>query len=104
VILLSSSFSCFVHAWFYMQAPDVIMVNRVIYIGMTFMLCYFYLRYFVTKAITVSLLLTFISVLDVPVYWCIYLCYWIFLFMGTMKRQIVHMIKYKYNPFTLGCQ
>lgn len=60
--------------------------------------------YFVTKAIIVSLLLTFISVLDVPVYWHIYLCYWIFLFVVTMKRQIVHMIRYKYNPFTLACQ
>lgn len=40
--------------------------------------------------------------LDVPVFWPILLCYWIFLFVLTMKRQILHMIKYKYVPFNSG--
>ncbi|KAF9620116.1 hypothetical protein IFM89_010766 [Coptis chinensis] len=39
---------------------------------------------------------------DVPVFWPILLCYWIVLFVLTMKRQILHMIKYKYIPFNIG--
>ena len=42
--------------------------------------------------------------LDVPVFWPILLCYWIVLFILTMKRQIMHMIKYKYVPFSTGKQ
>ncbi|KAL8159465.1 hypothetical protein V2J09_001002 [Rumex salicifolius] len=56
-------------------------------------------KYSVTKAFVVSFLLTFISVLDVPVFWPILLSYWLFLLFVTMKRQIVHMFRYKYNPF-----
>ncbi|CAL9091833.1 unnamed protein product [Musa acuminata var. zebrina] len=48
--------------------------------------------------------MTFLSVFDVPVFWPILLCYWIVLFVLTMKRQIVHMIKYKYVPFNTGKQ
>ncbi|GLT39156.1 hypothetical protein SLA2020_133630 [Shorea laevis] len=58
--------------------------------------------YAITKAFVVAFLMTFFSVLDVPVFWPILLCYWIFLFFLTMKRQILHMIKYKYVPFDLG--
>ncbi|KAL2906606.1 Protein RER1D [Bienertia sinuspersici] len=56
--------------------------------------------YSITKAFIVSFMLTFISVLDVPVFWPILSSYWVFLFVLTMKRQLVHMIKYKYNPFS----
>ena len=59
-------------------------------------------RYAITKAFIVSFMLTFISVLDVPVFWPILSSYWLFLLALTMKRQIVHMIKYKYNPFSFG--
>jgi hypothetical protein len=48
--------------------------------------------------------MTFFSVFDVPVFWPILLCYWIVLFVLTMKRQILHMIKYKYVPFSMGKQ
>ncbi|ESR38886.1 protein RER1 [Citrus sinensis] len=58
--------------------------------------------YALTKAFVVAFFLTFFSVLDVPVFWPILLCYWIFLFVLTMKRQILHMIKYKYVPFNSG--
>ncbi|OMO56935.1 Retrieval of early ER protein Rer1 [Corchorus capsularis] len=61
-------------------------------------------RYAITKAFVVAFLLTFFSVLDVPVFWPILLCYWIFLFFLTMKRQILHMIKYRYIPFDFGKQ
>lgn len=56
--------------------------------------------YSITKAFIVSFIMTFISVLDVPVFWPILLSYWFFLFVLTMKRQIVHMVKHKYNPFS----
>ncbi|KMT09435.1 hypothetical protein BVRB_6g129070 [Beta vulgaris subsp. vulgaris] len=58
--------------------------------------------YAITKAFIVAFVLTFISVLDVPVFWPILSSYWGFLFVLTTKRQIVHMIKYKYNPFRIG--
>lgn len=59
----------------------------------------FRLWYSITKAFILSLILTFISVLDVPVFWPILLSYWIFLLVVTTFRQIVHILKYKYNPF-----
>ncbi|CAM8920626.1 unnamed protein product [Rhodiola kirilowii] len=57
-----------------------------------------------TKAFGIGLFWTFFSVFDVPVFWPILLFYWIILFLMTMKRQIAHMIKYKYIPFTIGKQ
>ncbi|KAI3521970.1 hypothetical protein L2E82_17232 [Cichorium intybus] len=60
--------------------------------------------YAITKAFIVAFLMTFFSLFDVPVFWPILLCYWIVLFALTMKRQIMHMIKYKYVPFTVGKQ
>ncbi|CAH1422266.1 unnamed protein product [Lactuca virosa] len=60
--------------------------------------------YAITKAFMVAFLMTFFSLFDVPVFWPILLCYWIVLFALTMKRQIMHMIKYKYVPFTTGKQ
>lgn len=60
--------------------------------------------YSVTKAFVVAFVLTFFSVFDVPVFWPILLCYWIVLFILTMKRQIAHMIKYRYIPFSIGKQ
>ncbi|KAJ1260955.1 hypothetical protein BS78_10G271100 [Paspalum vaginatum] len=60
--------------------------------------------YAITKAFCVAFVMTFFSVFDVPVFWPILLCYWIVLFVLTMKRQIVHMIKYKYVPFNIGKQ
>ncbi|XP_011007462.1 PREDICTED: protein RER1B-like [Populus euphratica] len=60
--------------------------------------------YAITKAFCVAFLMTFFSVFDVPVFWPILLCYWIVLFVLTMKRQIMHMIKYKYVPFSRGKQ
>jgi hypothetical protein len=57
-----------------------------------------------TKAFCIAFLMTFFSVFDVPVFWPILLCYWIVLFVLTMRRQIAHMIKYKYIPFSFGKQ
>ncbi|ESQ50629.1 hypothetical protein EUTSA_v10022852mg [Eutrema salsugineum] len=55
--------------------------------------------YAATKAFVVAFVMTFFSFLDVPVFWPILLCYWLFLYFLTMKRQIVHMIKFRYVPF-----
>ncbi|XP_010531434.1 PREDICTED: protein RER1A [Tarenaya hassleriana] len=60
--------------------------------------------YSMTKAFCIAFLMTFFSVFDVPVFWPILLCYWIVLFVLTMRRQISHMIKYKYIPFSIGKQ
>ncbi|KAJ2713983.1 hypothetical protein H4R19_001971 [Coemansia spiralis] len=52
-----------------------------------------------TKAVLLSLVCSFFAFLDIPVYWPILLFYWIFLFVVTMRRQIQHMVKYRYVPF-----
>ncbi|KAL6494817.1 Protein rer1a [Orobanche gracilis] len=62
------------------------------------------MMYAITKALCVAFVMTFFSMFDVPVFWPILLCYWLVLFVLTMKRQIVHMTKYKYIPFNLGKQ
>lgn len=46
--------------------------------------------------------MTFFPMFDLPVFWPVLLLYWIMLFTVTMKKQIKHMIKYKYVPFSLG--
>jgi hypothetical protein len=61
-------------------------------------------RYALTNAFLVAFVLTFFSIFDVPVFWPILLLYWLVLFVLTMKRQIRHMIKYRYVPFTVGKQ
>ena len=57
-----------------------------------------------SKAFLVAFVLTFLPMFDVPVFWPILLVYWLTLFVLTMKRQIRHMIKYKYVPFSFGKQ
>ncbi|GFP94287.1 protein disulfide-isomerase [Phtheirospermum japonicum] len=59
-------------------------------------------EYAITKAFCVVFMMTFLSVFDVPVFWPILFFYWFFLFFHTMKRQINHMIKYRYIPFNFG--
>lgn len=58
--------------------------------------------YAVTKAFVVAFWMTFFQIFNIPVFWPILLLYFIALFVLTMKRQIKHMIKYKYVPFSLG--
>lgn len=60
--------------------------------------------YAITKAFCVAFVMTFFSLFDVPVFWPILLIYWVVLFALTMKRQIMHMIKYRYIPFNVGKQ
>ncbi|KAL9653679.1 hypothetical protein ABK040_009155 [Willaertia magna] len=58
--------------------------------------------YSLTKAIIISLFFTSTRIFDIPVYWPILLGYWLILFIVTMRKQIRHMIKHKYLPFTTG--
>jgi len=55
-----------------------------------------------TRASIIALLCTTSEIFDVPVYWPILVCYFFVLFALTMRRQIQHMIKYKYIPFDIG--
>ncbi|KAK6024529.1 Rer1 family protein [Ostertagia ostertagi] len=54
------------------------------------------------KATLIAIICTFFEFFNVPVFWPILVMYFIILFFLTMKRQIMHMIKYKYIPFTVG--
>ncbi|KAG9050040.1 hypothetical protein FS837_008020 [Tulasnella sp. UAMH 9824] len=47
----------------------------------------------------ISLVCSFFVAFDIPVYWPILVMYFFALFAITMRRQIRHMIKYKYIPF-----
>ncbi|ABN68040.1 predicted protein [Scheffersomyces stipitis CBS 6054] len=55
-----------------------------------------------TRATVLALFLSFWSIFDIPVFWPILLMYFIILFTLTMRKQIQHMIKYKYLPFDFG--
>lgn len=55
-----------------------------------------------TRSVLTAIGMTFFSIFDVPVFWPILLLYFIVLFVITMKRQIKHMIKYRYVPFSFG--
>ncbi|KAB7508019.1 Protein RER1 [Armadillidium nasatum] len=58
--------------------------------------------YSVTKSTLIACFCTFFQFFNVPVFWPILVMYFITLFCITMKRQIKHMIKYKYIPFSFG--
>ncbi|KAH9585562.1 retention in endoplasmic reticulum protein 1, variant 2 [Schistosoma haematobium] len=54
------------------------------------------------RAVAVSIFCTYLPFLDIPVFWPILVMYFIMLFAIMMKKQIKHMIKYRYVPFTYG--
>lgn len=58
--------------------------------------------YSATKATAIAFFCTFFELFNVPVFWPILVMYFITLFCITMKRQIKHMIRYRYIPFTWG--
>ncbi|XP_003746768.1 protein RER1 [Galendromus occidentalis] len=62
----------------------------------------FHFWYSATRANVISIICTFFDAFNIPVFWPILLIYFITLFVLTMKRQIKHMIKYRYIPFTFG--
>jgi len=55
-----------------------------------------------SKAVMISIIMTFFAIFDIPVFWPILLLYFMILFTVTMKKQIKHMIKYRYIPVTIG--
>jgi len=58
--------------------------------------------YSATKATVIAFCCTFFEFFNIPVFWPILVMYFITLFCITMKRQIKHMIRYRYIPFTFG--
>jgi hypothetical protein len=58
--------------------------------------------YSATKATVIAFVCTFFDFFNIPVFWPILVMYFITLFCITMKRQIKHMIRYRYIPFTFG--
>lgn len=58
--------------------------------------------YSCTRGTLISVIMTFFSIFDVPVFWPILLGYFIALFILTMRRQIAHMIKHRYIPCSWG--
>jgi Rer1 family len=71
-----------------------------------------------TRAITLSFVCSWFEVFNLPVFWPVLVVYWLILFSLTsmcgvpggltatdwciVRRQIQHMIKYRYIPFTFG--
>ncbi|EEA20967.1 retention in endoplasmic reticulum protein 1 [Talaromyces marneffei ATCC 18224] len=55
-----------------------------------------------TRAIAISFVCSWFKVFDIPVFWPVLVMYWLILFFLTMRRQIQHMIKYRYIPFNIG--
>ncbi|KAG7697680.1 hypothetical protein KL930_000265 [Ogataea haglerorum] len=55
-----------------------------------------------TRGTIVALVCSLFRVFDIPVFWPILLVYFVILFTLTMRRQIQHMIKYRYLPFDIG--
>ncbi|KAL9550764.1 retention in endoplasmic reticulum protein 1 [Mucor atramentarius] len=58
--------------------------------------------YVSTKATAIALVCSFVPAFDIPVFWPILLVYFCLLFALTMRRQIQHMIRYRYVPFDIG--
>jgi len=56
----------------------------------------------VTRGICTAFCMTFFSFFNIPVFWPILVCYFLALFIMTMRRQIQHMIKHNYVPISLG--
>ncbi|XP_077294982.1 protein RER1 isoform X3 [Arctopsyche grandis] len=54
----------------------------------------------VTRSTLIALICTFFDCFNIPVFWPILVMYFITLLCITMKRQIKHMVKYRYIPFT----
>lgn len=81
--------------------------------------------YWATRAVAISFFCTFFELFNVPVFWPVLVMYWMILFVLTseflpvpplaahpslpgksntspVRKQIQHMVKYRYVPFTIG--
>lgn len=50
----------------------------------------------------IGIVLTFFDAFNIPVFWPLLLVYFALIFFLTMRKQIQHMIKYKYMPWDAG--
>lgn len=55
-----------------------------------------------TRAVVIAFGCSWFEIFNVPVFWPVLVMYWLMLFILTMRKQIQHMIKYRYVPFTFG--
>ncbi|EXJ92206.1 hypothetical protein A1O3_00756 [Capronia epimyces CBS 606.96] len=55
-----------------------------------------------TRAVAISFVCSWFEIFNLPVFWPVLVMYWLILFSLTMRRQIQHMIKYRYVPFSIG--
>ena len=75
--------------------------------------------YSATRAVVISFVCSWFEIFNLPVFWPVLVVYWLILFSltsepdytdhldsftndETVRRQIQHMIKYRYVPFTFG--
>eukprot|EP01062_Namystynia_karyoxenos_P007406 TRINITY_DN12609_c0_g1_i1.p1 TRINITY_DN12609_c0_g1~~TRINITY_DN12609_c0_g1_i1.p1 ORF type:complete len:621 (+),score=116.98 TRINITY_DN12609_c0_g1_i1:69-1931(+) len=54
------------------------------------------------KAFCVAYVCTFVPIFDIPVFWPILVMYFVVLFAITIKKQVGHMWKHKYVPWSTG--
>lgn len=57
-----------------------------------------------TRATLAALILSMFDIFDLPVFWPILLLYFIVLLVLTLRRQIQHMMRHGYVPWTTGKQ
>ncbi|KAK7733943.1 retention in endoplasmic reticulum protein 1 [Cytospora paraplurivora] len=55
-----------------------------------------------TRVILIGFFCSWFEIFNVPVFWPVLVMYWFILFFLTMRKQIQHMIKYRYVPFSIG--
>ncbi|XP_065187939.1 protein RER1-like [Sycon ciliatum] len=56
----------------------------------------------ITYATVLALFMTCFQMFNIPVFWPVLVIYFITLFVMIMKKQIQHMIRYRYLPFSHG--
>ena len=59
-------------------------------------------RYASVRATVIAFAMTFFSIFNIPVFWPILVLYFLLLLGMNTKKQIAHMIKYRYVPFSFG--
>jgi hypothetical protein len=53
----------------------------------------------ITITLFVAIIMTYFQAFEIPVFWPLLLVYFFLIFFLVMKRQIQHMIKYRYLPW-----
>lgn len=55
-----------------------------------------------TRAVAVAFLCSWSQIFNLPVFWPVLVVYFFILVFLTMRRQISHMLKYRYVPWDFG--